>query len=253
MTVVNVTNFRVTLPAGPFIFSGPLVVVAWTDQLAASANEAGTRIWTALYPGTFADPATGTAHFKPFTPRPRAAQPVNSPYCRFYCVEVFPQSGTYNQFFPSITFSGYGSVFIGFYAETPGAIRYASGYTSETSSATLSFMAARAAANDQSFTQAGAISRGMPLPTAPVSPAYCYLAVNHTVSANLPASLQAMPVPQSVQTFDAECNAVPYFGAYTGSAGDGSGGAYLSYTDTSATQRNFLVSGSQDVYVAHVN
>jgi hypothetical protein len=82
----------------------------------------------------------------------------------------------------------------------------------------------------------------MPLPTTPVGGAYCatfgFSTANFGGNAN--AALAA-------------CNAVPYFGTYTGIAWDKNNGAYVSWTDTRPNSRNFNVGGSQDVFAAHVS
>lgn len=275
-TIPNRPTIAVTGPysiAGGKKYNGGIVIVAWTDQRSLPNGKAsltsGTRVWystagsfggggaltfNALGPGPFGI-ASSNAIALP-TQVGTSAAPAGYGLApalingvpSYYLQEVYEPNGTYNQFFPWVTASqqvfanaSYNdNIFLGFYQETPGTLVYAPDYNSQTSSASLTFWAAKSKDFGASFglTPAG---NSMPLPNPPVSPAYCAAVYGFDFTkstANQAATL---------------CNQVPYFGTYTGAASDLSNGAFLSWTDTRASSRNFNVNGSQDAFLVHVN
>jgi hypothetical protein len=112
--------------------------------------------------------------------------------------------------------------------------------------ATLTFYVAKSQDNGQTF-GVNPATTSMPLPTTPLGADYC--GMFGFTSTNFPGTSTSGFGTAAL----AACNAVPYFGTYTGIAWDKNNGAFVSWTDTRPNNKNFMVPGSQDVYSAHVS
>jgi hypothetical protein len=249
-TIPNRPSIAVTGPTSTYPYG--VAVVVYTTQGGATMSPAvGTRIDFSAFAITGKGTVGTVTSRGPIVPTNSTKSVLLSATTTAVAgpADVYPQTATVNQFFPWVAASQAilppivarttsDAVYVGFYQETPGTATISPDGNSSTSTATLSYLAARS--TDLGATWGvRAIDTAMPLPNPPASEAY-----GDFLAGGSPAG--------SPQADFAYWNAVPYFGSYTGAAWDNGNGAYLSWTDTRGNAHDFGVGGSQNVEVVHV-